>query len=205
MGMWDFRRNPIDDEIVVLTESLNGDEVRLLVSWLVSQGYFFYPLRNTEDIVSVSLDGYQRLAELDSPNTESDQVFVAMWFNDATKQLRERIRTAVEDAGLKPYFVDEDLSNQDKVSDRIELEIRRSRLIVADFTHGKDGARGSVYYEAGLAKGLNLPVVWTCRGPQLDDLHFDTNHYPHLGWTEDTLSKFQEDLTARLRLRIEEG
>lgn len=201
-GMWDVRRNTVDNEIVVLTESLSSDDVRLLVKWLVSKDYFYYPLNNTKEVVSVSLDGYQRLSELDSPNMESDQVFVAMWFNDDTKQLRERIRTAVEDAGLKPYFVDEDLSNQDKVSDRIELEIRRSRLIVADFTHGESGARGSVYYEAGLAKGLNIPVVWTCRRSQLDDLHFDTNHYPHLGWSAETLTDFQRALTDRLRLLI---
>ena len=187
-------------EVLVLTESLSEGDVQLLVKWLVSSSYFFYPLNNTYDYIRVSLDGYQRLAELDTPNTESDQVFVAMWFNDDTKQLRERIRSAVKAASLNPYFVDEDLSNQDKVSDRIELEIRRSRLIVADFTHGKDGARGSVYYEAGLARGLGLPVVWTCRGSQLDDLHFDTNHYPHLGWSEETLADFQRALTDRLCL-----
>ena len=82
---------------------------------------------------------------------------------------------------MTPYIIDED-SFEEKICDRIEVEIRRSRLLVADFTHGDDGARGSVYYEAGLAKGLGLPVVWTCRESQMDELHFDINHYPHLGW-----------------------
>ena len=116
--------------------------------------------------------------------------------------LRESIKAAIDAAGLESYFIDEDLSNQDKICDRIEVEIRRSRLLVADFTHGQDGARGSVYYEAGLAKGLGLPVVWTCRKTQLDVLHFDTNHYPHLPWDDDGLPRFQDRLTDRLRLSI---
>ena len=150
----------------------------------------------------MTLDGYQRLAELDAPNTDSRQVFVAMWFNDDTKRLRETIKTAIEAAELESYFIDEDSSNQDKICDRIEVEIRRSRLMVADFTHGQDGARGSVYYEAGLAKGLGLPVVWTCRETQLGTLHFDTNHYPHLLWSDDGLPGFQDRLIDRLRLSV---
>ncbi len=202
-GMWGYVRHGRPTHVLVLTESLSDDDVKLLVNWLISKEYFFYPLNNTRDYVSVSLDGYQRLAELDSPNIGSDQVFVAMWFNDDTEQLRETIRAAVKAANLKPYFVDEDSSNQDKISDRIELEIRRSRLIVADFTHDDKGARGSVYYEAGLAKGLGLPVVWTCRGSNMGDLHFDTNHYPHLEWSEATLDAFQEDLTAKIGVIVE--
>ena len=53
---------------------------------------------------------------------------------------------------MNPYSLDED-SFEEKICDKIDVEIRRSRLLVADFTHGNDGARGSVYYEAGLAKG----------------------------------------------------
>ena len=47
-------------------------------------------------MVKVSLDGYQRLAELDAPNTDSRQVFVAMWFNDTSRALRETIKQSIE-------------------------------------------------------------------------------------------------------------
>ena len=103
---------------------------------------------------------------------------------------------------MTPYIIDEDSSYENKICDRIEVEIRRSRLLVADFSHGKDGARGSVYYEAGLAKGLGLPVIWVCRESQMKDLHFDTNHYPHLGWENDKLSSFRNSLSDRVRLLI---
>ncbi len=193
----------VDNNLLAATESIDAEDMLLLINWLLGKNYFDRRKHALEsNFVRMTLDGYQRLAELDDPNTDSRQVFVAMWLNDDTKQLRGTIKRAIEDAGLEPYLVDEDSSNQDKICDKIEVEIRRSRLVVADFTHGQDGARGSVYYEAGLAKGLGLPVVWTCRGTQIRDLHFDTNHYPHLDWSEDGLADFQRLLTDRLRLLV---
>lgn len=59
---------------------------------------------------------------------------------------------------------------------RHRAEIRRSRFLVADFTHDKkQGARGSVYYEAGFAHGLNIPVIFTARDGTKP--HFDTSAY----------------------------
>ena len=190
-----------DPEMLVLTESVSEADGELLVDGLVDKGLLYESPKG--GIVKVTLDGYQRGAEIDGPNTDSRQVFVAMWFNEATVALRETIRQAVEDVELVPYIIDEDPSFQNKICDKIEVEIRRSRLLVADFTHGKkDGARGSVYYEAGLAKGLGLPVVWTCLESQIPELHFDINHYPHLGWSDTQLGDFRERLSARLRLLV---
>jgi hypothetical protein len=56
-----------------------------------------------------------------------------------------------------------------KIGDEIISQIRRSKFLIADFT----GHRGGVYFEAGLAMGLGLPVFWTCRRDDLDKLHFD--------------------------------
>jgi hypothetical protein len=44
-------------------------------------------------------------------------------------------------------------------------QIRRSKFLIADFTcgqtkdHGEHIVRGSVYFEAGFAAGLNLPII----------------------------------------------
>ena len=199
-GQWIGLRNLTTNlGILVRTESTSKQDVELLVDFLADQGLL---RRNSQgSLVKVSLTGYQRLTKLDAPNAESRQIFVAMWFNDTTDALRESIRQSIESVGMIPYFIDED-SFEDKICDKIEVEIRRSRLLVADFTHGQDGARGSVYYEAGLAKGLGLPVVWTCRRSQMDELHFDINHYPHLGWEKDQLAVFGVQLADRLRLLV---
>ena len=41
----------------------------------------------------------------------------------------------------------------------------------------------AVYYEAGFAHGLNLPVIFTCKDDAIGTLHFDTEHYNHIVWT----------------------
>jgi len=49
--------------------------------------------------------------------------------------------------------------HNEKICDKIVSEIRKSRLLVADFTDN----RGGVYFEAGFAMGLSIPVIWMCR------------------------------------------
>ena len=90
-----------------------------------------------------------------------------------------------------------------KIEDEIIAEIRRSRFIVADFTQGDSGPRGGVYYEAGFAHGLGLPVIFTCKEGDKDELHFDTNHYNHIVWT--TPEDLREKLKNRIRAVIGEG
>ena len=147
--------------------------------------------------LTVTVPGFKRAKELaQEASTADDRVFVAMWFDDSMKDASERgIKAAIEDAGYKPVRVDEEQFSE-KVDDRIISEIRRSRFVVADFSHGKKGARGSVYFEAGFAKGLGLEVIFTCRDPNPGKPHFDTRQYPHIMW------KDVDELRTKLALRI---
>ena len=97
-----------------------------------------------------------------------------MWFDKSMDGLYERgIAPAIEATGYNPLRIDrKDFLG--KIDDEIIAEIRHSRFVVADFSHGKDGVRGSVYYEAGFAHGLGIPVIYLCR--KGSDLAFDTNH-----------------------------
>ena len=83
-----------------------------------------------------------------------------------------------------------------KIDDEIIAEIRRSRFLVADFTQGQDGARGGVYFEAGFAFGLGIPVIYTCRKDMIEKLAFDTRQYNHIFW------ECNEDLRRSLGNRI---
>ena len=103
------------------------------------------------------------------------------------------IAPGIEDSGYKPYRTDRD-EYIDRIDDHIIAEIRRSKFLVADFSHGVDGVRGSVYYEAGFAHGLNIPVIFVCR--EGSTRHFDTDHFNHIIWTS------PEELRKRLRDRI---
>ena len=91
------------------------------------------------------------------------------------------IKPGIEDAGYEARRIDW-IEHINKIDDEIIAEIKRSRFVVADFTHGKSGARGGVYYEAGFAHGLNIPVIFTCQKDVLEDIHFDTRQYNHIAW-----------------------
>lgn len=50
--------------------------------------------------------------------------------------------------------------------------------MIADVTEQKQG----VYFEAGYALGLGIPVIWSCRKDDLKNVHFDTRQYNHILW-----------------------
>ncbi len=128
-----------------------------------------------------------------------------MWFDESMDNIYENaIKPAIEEAGYEPYRIDKREHNN-KIDDEIIAEIRRSRFIVADFTHNEDkevrgdedkGVRGGVYYEAGFAHGLNIPVVFTCKESLKKKIHFDTRQFNHIFW------KDPEDLKKQLIDRI---
>ncbi len=116
----------------------------------------------------------------------------------------EGIKKAISNTGYKPMRIDkkEDIN---KIDDEIIAEIQRSRFLIADFTQGDDGARGGVYYEAGFAQGLGIPVIRSCRKDILDEnkLHFDTRQYHHVVW--ETADELRVGLEKRILALIGEG
>jgi hypothetical protein len=140
--------------------------------------------------------GWQELDNLKRPRTDSAQAFVAMWFNELTsKAYTDGIHPAVGESGFKAIRIDQKEHNN-KIDDEILSEIRRSRFLIADFTCEPNKVRGGVYYEAGFAQGLGIPVIWTCKDTSMNDLHFDTRQYSHIVW------KNPADLLVQLKNRI---
>ena len=141
------------------SESIGMDEVVYLLAYLEKQGWLEQP-GGTPDTYVLTVEGYARLAELEIAHKASAQGFVAMWFNDSTDAAWSKgIKLGIEDAGYEAFRIDRKEHNN-KIDDEIIAELRRSRFVVADFTQGEDGARGGVYYEAGFAHGLNIPVIF---------------------------------------------
>ena len=131
----------------------------------------------------LTVEGYERLEEIEKPYQDSTKVFVAMWFDPSMDEVWEKgIRPAITEAGYEPVRVDKQ-EHVNKIDDEIIAEIRRARFVVADFTHGEGGARGGVYYEAGFAHGRGIDVIFTCHKDKFDDLHFDTRQYNHISWS----------------------
>ena len=152
--------------------------------------------------VIVTISGYGRVQDR-AVKTSSSQAFVAMWFDSSMNEtFTHGLEPGITDAGYQPLRVDHK-ADVNKIDDDIIDEIRRSRFLVADFTHGDEGARGGVYYETGFAHGLGLQVIFTCRKDLVEQLHFDTRQYHHIVW--ETPDELRRRLKERILALIGEG
>jgi DNA-binding PadR family transcriptional regulator len=184
-------------QLLAETESKNVGELSQLLHMLEESGLVqgtFYTSGGAT--VRPTVRGWEELDKLKRPRTDSAQAFVAMWFNELTNEAYANgIERALDATGYKAIRIDKKEHNN-KIDDEILAEIRRSRFLIADFTCDPKNVRGGVYYEAGFAQGLGIPIIWTCRETSLADLHFDTRQYSHIVW------KAPEDLFTQLKNRI---
>ena len=205
-GEWIQSPSPTMWRAMAWSESTAWGEVCFLAEYLQKQGLIeIHTMVNEVNKwleSRVSIDGYRHIN--DSITTvDPAQAFVAMWFHEEmTIAYEEGIKKAVESAGYTPMRIDKK-PDVNKIDDEIIAEIRRSRFLIADFTHGDDGARGGVYFEAGFAFGLGLPVIYTCRNDMVKRLHFDTRQYHHIVWEEP--ADLRRDLKNRIQALIGEG
>ena len=175
-------------------EPAHREEIQFFINYLVTNGW----MSRTPDgrRYHITVNGFSHLTDLQLKIVPSKRAFVAMWFDENMNGAYfEGIKPAIENCGYDPIRVDQ-IEHTGKIDDRIIAELRRSRFVVADFTQGSGGARGGVYYEAGFAHALDIPVIFTCHKDCMKHLHFDTRQFVHIDW------KDPEDLRGRLSLRI---
>ena len=152
-------------------------------------------LHLSDEFLMLTLQGWEKVQELKEQSPYSKQVFVAFHFdtNEIMKGIYySAIAPAISECGLIPYVtLDDDHGNS--ITDVIIAGIRKSRFVIADVTD----ASQNVYYEAGFAYGLGIPVVLTCREDSAkNDMKFDTSHIKHILWKDGA------DLRIRLINRI---
>ena len=198
-------RTPDYARALAWSESTSRKDVIFLSNYLSQKGWVEI-LEYTDGIerITVTVDGYARIDSLKTSSVDSAQAFVAMWFDDETDDAYEKgIKPAIEQSGYTPMRIDRK-PDANKLDDDIIAEIRRSRFLVSDMTHRKkDGVRGSVYFEAGFAMGLGIPIIYTCRSDLMDEVHFDTRQYAYIVW--ETPDDLRKGLMDRIRARIGEG
>jgi len=149
----------------------------------------------------ITPSGHEELDRLETSNQESSLGFCAMWFDKSLDIVwTEAISPGITDAGYDAKRID-NVEHNNKIDDEIIATIRRSRFVVADFT----GQRGGVYFEAGFAIGLSLPVVWTVRSDDLGKIHFDNRQYNFIEWSLDNLPAFRKRLKDRIEATIGKG
>ncbi len=167
----------------------NENEFKYYVNKAKELDYLEY---DSKQMIRLTLNGWKRLSSTKQLLQKSNRVFVAMWFDQSLNDIWENgFKSALIEIGFKPQRIDLQEHNE-KICDRIISEIRQSRLLIADFT----GQRGGVYFEAGFAMGLGIPVIWSCSEKDIENLHFDTRQYNHIVWQN------SQDLKTKLINRI---
>ncbi|KKK45756.1 hypothetical protein LCGC14_3164990, partial [marine sediment metagenome] len=184
--------------------AVNFKEMDEIVKYLEEMGYIRKIIRQEGILWDIVLTpkGFEQIYELKKTKIDSKQAFVAMCFEptivtkyDLDNVYKNGFKNAIKKSGYDPLLI----KNEEyigKIDDEIIAGIRRSKFLVADFT----GHRQSVYFEAGYAHGLDIKVIYTCHQDEIDDAHFDTEHYNHIVWgTPEELSK---KLLNRIRATI---
>jgi len=198
------------DEIIIISNSLerqmNDARIAALLfasrktgyvalNHLVQDGWLRVRNDITINYYTITPKGWEHIRELKKrPAGDTKQAFVAMWFDPKRDSFYTNgIKPACEETGYAPLRIDLKQHNE-KICDEIIAEIRKSRILIADTT----GNRGGVYFEAGFAMGLGLPVIYLFDKKHFDEdgPHFDTNHYNHIVY------KDEQDLFTQLKNRI---
>lgn len=153
--------------------------------------------------VTLAVEGWVRVEALLHDAKDSRKAFMAMKFGDPELDavFKDYFKLSVQQAGFNLQRLDDE-PRAGLIDDRMRLEIRTSRFLIADLTHGNAGA----YWEAGYAEGLGRPVIYTCRKDIFDDEkkrpHFDTNHHLTVIWDPAALEDAMTQLKTVIRVTL---
>lgn len=164
--------------------------------------------------LSLTLDGWEKYQELKTERKNSKKAFMAMQFSneELTQFFKEYIQPEIKKTGFEIYKLD-DNPGHGLIDDRLRVEIRNSRFLIADLTDQNNGA----YWEAGYAEALGKKVFYICNKKKYNEnkeatkkdgktkslVHFDTEHQQIYFWDKDNKDNrddFLNDLKYSIRL-----
>ena len=140
-------------EVEAFLEEINesNEEAKRLIEGIKNQGDVF---QRCENLVALLRQLYKKKYDKVSipPITKRNQIFVAMMFSGETVSTYEQVyKPVIQMLNYSAMRIDEKQFNGSIIGE-ITTEITDSVALIADLT----GNRGGVYYEAGIARGLQL-------------------------------------------------
>lgn len=166
---------------------------------------YVHELARTQ-LAKLTMRGWSRYDELMRSGAGSRHAFMAMRFDDeeVERVFREHLVPAVAAAGFDLRTTNGAHQTAGSIDNRMRVEIRTSRFLVCDLTHGNRGA----YWEAGFAEGLGRPVFYICRadvladGTHPDRPHFDTRQQLIIPWNQDAPASGAQALKDAIRATL---
>lgn len=155
---------------------------------------------------ALTIEGWTRHESRLRSGVGSRHAFMAMKFGDSELDtvFRKHMCKAVKDCDFELRTTAGDHQTAGSIDDRMRVEIRTSRFLVCDLTHGNRGA----YWEAGFAEGIGRPVFFTCRRAEARSAdpaikpHFDTAHQLIVEWDLATIDADMHALKNAIRATL---
>ena len=193
-------------EVETFLEEINesNEEAWMLIDGIKKQGDVF---QRCENLVALLRQLYKKKYDkvFIPPITKRNQIFVAMMFSGETVSTYEQVyKPVIQMLNYSAMRIDEKQFNGSIIGE-ITTEITDSVALIADLT----GNRGGVYYEAGIARGLQLcnhpiKLILTCKRSFFDNerVHFDVSGDNIVIYEND--DDLRKKLTQRLQAVLNE-
>jgi predicted RNA-binding Zn-ribbon protein involved in translation (DUF1610 family) len=159
--------------------------------------------RPKDMLVGLSFPGWERYQILKRATSDSRTAFMAMQYNEAEIEslVTDVLKPAVKQTGFDLRVL-RDNREAGLIDNKLRVDIRTARFLIADLTHRNPGA----YWEAGFAEGLGKPVIYTCEKKVFEDSdrkpHFDTNHHQTILWDPEKRDDVAKELKATIRATL---
>ena len=182
-----------------LAYAKNPDEFIALISFLDDSNLIEGKLTTGSGRFKLTAEGWDITNDLKKIKPESDQGFVAIWFDDSMNKSIKAIMDAIEESNYKPLCIKKEHFSE-KIIDKAMKEIRRSKFIIADLT----GDRSSVFLEVGFAFGLDIDVIFVYNEGSIkkgSPLEFYVKHYQCHKYKNSTelKEKLKDAIGARIK------
>jgi hypothetical protein len=189
-----------EGEMTARAGAFDQGGLRHLLQTLMSEDYLDWQLVGPDFLgLRLKSRGWDRYDELQRAHTEGNLAFMAMPFgkDELDRIFSDHWRPAVAATGFDLRRIDHE-PQAGLIDNRLRVEIRKSRFLLAEITDGNAGA----YWEAGFAEGLGRPVIYLCEREHFKKAHFDTNHHHTVIWERDNLGPAVQTLKDTIRATL---
>ncbi len=204
LGMYDEKNNTTSPLNYIFEDIKTSQDLEFIIKYLLDEYLINLHFARTEETTyfTISIQGFQYYNNLFNRSVNSNKAFISMSFDIKDKWIYDDcIQPVLQKLNLEPVKVNElntlkNIKNDTTINDFIVSLIKQSKFCIADLTSNKNG----VYFETGYAMGSGKQVIFTCNVENLKDVHFNTNHYPILVYTDknDYIDKLEAAILARI-------
>jgi hypothetical protein len=197
----DTRSVNLDNELpyhyyfLAMSYSLNDKELIFYLNSLKEFGYIKTDKGFTSPIppeISITAKGYEYLEKQRTlDRSQSKDVFIAIKFDESYQSVSDFIANSIKENGYNAVRVDEQ-HHTEFIMDYNMRKIKECRFMVAELSSQNLG----VYYEAGYAMGIGVPVIAVAKKDRKKDIHFDLKQLNTIFYESN--ERLQEILSNRI-------